>query len=168
MSTALHAATRPAPRPKGGDLLYSIDGAFSQIVPIGPVADGFRLDGHFGGPITAGDLTGAQMTGVDYFRIRHDGLGVVRAHEIVVAGDRVVSVELNGYLLPPQGSEAPLPGDIGQPGFSWPEEPYTIHASATFETAAPDLAYLNETVVAHSGTVNFTSGLLHIDAHVIG
>ena len=30
-------------------LLYSFDGQFGEIIPIGPVANGFRLDGHFGG-----------------------------------------------------------------------------------------------------------------------
>jgi hypothetical protein len=165
---AMGTALRARPLHKGGDLLYSLDGAFSEIIAIGLVADGFRLNGHFGGPVTAGDLTGAQVTGVDYFRIRHDGLGVVRAHEVVTAAEGVIAVELNGFLRPPEGVEAPLPTNILQPGFTWPEQPYTIHVSATFETAAADLDYLNETVVAHSGTVNFTTGRLHIDARVIG
>jgi hypothetical protein len=154
-------------RPLTGELLYSFDGEFRQIVPIGPVADGFRLDGHFGGTLTAGDLAGAELTGVDYFRIGHDGIGIVRAHEIVTDGERTVAVELHGILRPPAGVAAPRPDDIVQPGFAWPVEPYTIHVSARFETAAPDLAYLNHTVVAHTGTVSFTTGRLHVDAHVV-
>jgi hypothetical protein len=154
-------------RPLTGEVLYRFDGEFHEIVPIGPVADGFRLDGHFGGTITDGDLTGAQLTGVDYFRIDHDGLGIVRAHEIVRDGERTVSVELHGILRPPTGTAAPRPADIVQPGFAWPAEPYTIHVTARFETAAPDLTHLNHTVVAHTGSVNFATGSLHVDAHVI-
>jgi hypothetical protein len=159
--------TTTATRPLQGELLYRFDGMFSDIVPIGPVTDGFRLDGHFGGSITAGELAGAQLTGVDYFRIDHDGLGIVRAHEIVSDGERVVAVELHGILRPPVGVAAPRPSDIVQPGFAWPTEPYTIHVSARFETAAADLAHLNHTVVAHTGTVNFTTGELHVDAVVV-
>jgi hypothetical protein len=164
MTSTLNA---PIARPLSGDLLYRFDGHFSEIVPIGPVADGFRLDGHFGGTITAGDLAGARLTGVDYFRIDQGGLGIVRAHEVVTDGERTVAVELHGILRPPAGVEPPLPADIVRPGFTWPAEPYTIHVSARFETAARDLLHLNQTVVAHTGTVNFTTGELHVDAHVI-
>lgn len=167
MNTATDTAVRPATRPQHGELLYTFEGSFNDIVPVGPVADGFRMNGHFGGPITAGDLTGAQVDGVDYFLLRNDGAGVVRGHEVVRHGDRVVTVELNGLLLPPEGIEAPLPEDVVRPGFAWPEEAYTIHVSARFETADPALAHLNTTVVAHTGTVNFTTGRLHVDARVI-
>jgi hypothetical protein len=152
---------------RDGELLYSFDGQFTEIIPIGPVADGFRLDGHFAGTLTAGELAGAELTGVDYFRIDHDGLGIVRAHEIVTHGERTVAVELHGILRPPPGIDPPRPDGIVQPGFAWPEQPYTIHVMARFETAAPDLADLNRTVVAHSGTVNFTTGRLHVDARVV-
>lgn len=164
MSTALDTTVAPS---LSGDLLYTFDGQFSEIIPIGPVADGFRLDGHFGGTITSGQLAGARLTGVDYFRIDHAGRGIVRAHEVVTDGERVVAVELHGILRPPAGVAVPLPSDIVQPGFTWPAEPYTIHVSARFETAAPDLAHLNDTVVAHVGTVNFTTGQLHVDAYVV-
>ena len=39
MNNAPHTATRPL----NGELLYQFDGQFSDIVPIGPVADGFRI-----------------------------------------------------------------------------------------------------------------------------
>lgn len=154
-------------RPLDRALLYRFDGQFSDIVPIGPVADGFRLNGHFGGTLTAGELAGAQLTGVDYFRIANDGLGIVRAHEIVTDRERTIAVELHGILRPPAGVPAPLPTDIVQPGFTWPVEPYTIHVTASFETASPALAHLNHTIVAHTGTVNFSTGQLHVDAHVV-
>lgn len=150
------------------ELLYAIDGQFNDIVIIGPVAEGFRMNGHFGGTVNAGELTGAKMTGVDYFLLRHDGVGVVRAHEVMTMDDRVIAVELQGLLRPPRGVAAPKPADLTRAGFSWPAAPYTIHVSARFETAAHGLAHLNRTVVAHSGTVNFATGKLYIEARVIG
>lgn len=150
------------------DVVYRFDGHFTDIVPVGPVADGFRLDGHFAGTITEGELAGAALVGIDTFRIRHDGIGVVDAHEVVTHGEHVIAVRLHGLLRPPVGVDAPRPADIVQPGFAWPERPYTIHVAATFETASPQLAHLNATVVAHTGTVDFAAGRLHVDARAIG
>ena len=165
MSTTMSTATSTE---AAADLLYRAEASFTDIVPIGPVSSGFRMNGHFAGTVTHGDLAGAALTGVDFFRIRHDGVGVVRAHEVVTLDGQVVAVELDGLLLPPQGVPAPTPHDIVQPGFAWPTEPYTIHVTATFETAIPGLAELNRTVVAHSGAVNFSDGSLVIEARRVG
>jgi hypothetical protein len=114
------------------------------------------------------DGDGGSRPGVDYIRITHDGPGIVRAHEIVTDGERTVAVELHGILRPPVDVAGLRTADIVQPGFAWPTEPYTIHVSARFETAAPDLDDdLNHTVVAHTGTVDFAAGHLHVDAHVV-
>lgn len=164
MTTAL--APHDAPE-KHYPVLYEFRGQFTGIVAIGPVADGFRLNGHFAGKLTKGDLSGAELVGVDYFRIREDGVGVVTAHEVVTLEDKVVAVELHGFLEPPAGMPAPRPADIVKPGFQWPTAPYTIHVAATFETAHPELANLNHTVVAHTGTVNFTDGTLFVEARQI-
>lgn len=150
------------------ELLYGFDGQFTRIVPIGPVAEGFRLDGHFAGTLTAGELEGTQLEGVDYFRIRPDGVGVVTGREVLTTRDgTIIAAALTGLLVPPRGIEAPLPADIAAPGFDWPAVPYTIHVTASFETAGPTVSYLTATVVAHTGTVNFTTGQLHVDARVI-
>lgn len=159
----MNAVLKPA-----SDLVYAIDGQFHDIVIIGPVNEGFRMNGHFGGTVTEGELAGATMTGVDYFLLRHDGVGVVRAQEVITHEDRVIAVTLHGLLLPPQGVAAPRPADVTRPGFAWPAAPYSIHVSASFETAAPALAHLNRTLVAHSGTVNFATGKLAIEARQIG
>lgn len=150
------------------ELLYRFDGRFSRIVAIGPIAEGFRLDGHFSGALTAGKLDGAQLVGVDYFRIRHDGAGVVRGHEVITTpDDETIAVELTGLLVPPRHIDWPRPADVASPGFCWPAEPYSIHVSAGFQTAHPAVEYLNTTVVAHTGTVNFATGELRVDAHAI-
>lgn len=165
MTTAVNPDRAPA---SGYELVYRFEGNFTDIIPVGPVADGFRLNGHFGGKITFGELAGADLVGVDYFRIRNDGVGIVTAHEVVTLDDKLVTVTLQGVLQPPAGLRPPTAADIIQPGFSWPTAPYSIHVSAMFETAHPELAHLNRTVVAHTGTVNFAEGTLFVEARRIG
>jgi hypothetical protein len=167
MTSYLAEELRASHRHGASQPYYRLDGHFTNIEPIGPVAEGLRMNGHFAGSITAGELFGASVVGVDYFRIRSDGVGVVTAHEVVTSGDRKVAVEVRGYTLPPQGQPAPTIEEILQPGFAWPEQPYLIRAFATFSTAAPDLQHLNRTVVAHTGTVNFSTGELVVEAELV-
>jgi hypothetical protein len=140
------------------------EGRFTEIVPIGPVPDGVRMNGHFAGPITAGELAGGHLTGIDYFRIRSDGVGVVEAEEVVVLDGQTVAVTVNGYVLPPGGQPGPTLEQLSDPGFRWPDMPMAIAAFATFETAAPALAHLNRTIVAHTGWVNMGTGVLFVEA----
>lgn len=146
------------------DLVYRLDGRFTHIVPYGLVADGLRLDGHFAGPISVGDYAGADVTGVDYFRIRRDGVGVVDAHEVMTFGGATVAVKVDGYVLPPADVVLPSLEDMASPGFTWPDLDLAVEAFARFTTAAPELAELNRTVVGHTGTVNFATGTVVIEA----
>ncbi|HSK25939.1 MAG TPA: hypothetical protein VK894_03415, partial [Jiangellales bacterium] len=121
---------------------YRLEGRMERMVPIGPVAEGLRMDGHFSGTIVAGEGRGAHVDIVDYFRIRTDGVGVVDAREVVSLEGQTVSVEVHGYVLPPAGVAAPTIEEITSPGFTWSDLPWTIECFATFRTAAPALAHL--------------------------
>lgn len=149
-------------------LMSHFEGRFDDIIVFGPVPEGIRMNGHCSGPITAGALAGGHLSGVDYFRIRSDGVGVVDAREVVRLGDRLVSVVVDGYVLPPAGMPQPSAEQMMTPEFSWPDAPFTVQASARFETAAPDLAHLNTTVVSHTGVINFATGELTIQARRVG
>lgn len=150
------------------DLAYRLEAHFTAIVPIGLVADGLRMDGHFAGVFTAGEHAGADLVGVDYFRLRRDGVGVIDANEVVTVGDATVAVEVRGYLLPPPGLDLPPLEEVAAPGFVWPDANFAIEAFATFTSGAPQLAELNRTVVAHTGTVNFATGRIHVEARRLG
>jgi hypothetical protein len=145
--------------------LYRLDGGFTDIKPIGVVADGFRMNGHFGGSIVSGELAGATLEGVDYFRIRNDGVGVVTAHELVTLHGKTVAVEVHGLVIAADPANAPQPADIVKPGFSWPTAPYTIEASAEFITTVPEWEHLNRLVVAHTGSVDFVAGEIKVTAY---
>lgn len=149
------------------DLLYRFEGRFTEMIAVGPVPEGFRMHNSFAGAITAGELTGATVEGVDYFRVRSDGIGIVDGHELVTFhGDRI-AVRITGYILPPPGIPQPSPEQLLDPDFAWPDAPFAIGVVATFETAAPELAHLNGTIVSHTGEANMARGTLLIEARPI-
>jgi hypothetical protein len=150
------------------DLMSRFAGRFDDIVLFGPTPDGIRMDGHFSGPITAGALAGGELTGVDYYRIRLDGVGVIDAREVVAIEGWLVSVRVDGYVLPPPGLDPPAAEDVMSPSFSWPDAPFLVRAAARFATAAPGLAHLNRAVVSHTGVINFADGTLQIEARQVG
>lgn len=149
------------------DLLYRLEARFTEVLPIGPVPEGFRMHNSFAGSITAGDLAGATVEGVDYFRIRSDGVGIVDGHELMTFRGDLVAVRITGYILPPPGLPQPSPEQLLDPNFSWPDAPFAIGVAATFETAAPALAHLNQMIVSHTGEANMASGTLVVDARPI-
>lgn len=146
------------------DLFYRLEARFTQLMPIGLVADGIRMHNRFAGRITAGELAGASVDGVDYFRIRSDGVGVVTGHELVEYNGARIAVAINGYGLPPAGLQLPPLEELAAPDFEWPDVPFSIEVFATFETAEPTLAYLNRTTVVHTGYANMGTRELVIEA----
>jgi hypothetical protein len=163
-------AVRPAnPRGQYPAPYYRLDAHFTDIQVIGPVAEGLRMNGHFAGTITAGDgLVGATVVGVDYFRIRADGVGIIDGHEVLSVDGHNVAVRLNGYVLPPTGTVAPTIEEMIAPGFVWPDTDNRIEAFATFSAAAPELAHLTRVTVVHTGAVNFATLKITVVAHRLG
>lgn len=147
------------------DRLYRFVGRFHDIVPIGTTAEGLRMQNAFGGTIVEGDLAGATVTGIDYFRVRPDGVGVVDGYERVEHDGRRIHVRIVGYIVPPPGLPAPTAEQLADPDFAFPDVDFTVEVFATFETAAPELAHLNRTTVAHLGVVNMGTMELVIDAY---
>lgn len=149
------------------DLFYRLEGQMQDMVFIGPVTEGIRMNGHFAGRLTHGELAGATFTLVDYFRLRPDGVGVVDAREVVEFEGQRVSVTVTGYVLPPHGLPVPTLTELTAPGFAFPDVPFAIEAAATFQTGAPALSHLNRTVVGHTGSVNLGTGELVVEARLI-
>jgi hypothetical protein len=173
-ATSLHPADQGRQRNRRNhdghddrELYYRLDAHFVDIRPVGPVPDGLRMNGHFEGTITAGDdaLIGAEVAGVDYYRVRLDGVGVVDAHEVITIGGRTVGVRLTGYVLPPEGQPVPTIEEMLSPDFSYPDVGHQIEAFATFQAGASELEHLNRVSVVHTGTVNFATGKITVFAH---
>jgi hypothetical protein len=146
------------------DLFYRMEGKLTTRTPIGPVVDGLRADNGFEGIITEGALSGGHLVGMDYFRVRADGVGIIDAHEIIVLGEDRIAVDVTGYVLPPEDLPVPSLEEMAGPDFVWPDTPFAVEAFATFSTAASAYEHLNRVTVVHTGSVNMATGELVIEA----
>jgi hypothetical protein len=147
------------------ELLYRFEGPLTEIVPIGLVPEGVRLDVHFEGTVGEGPLDGARVRGVDYLLFRADGVGVIDVYETITTGDgRVVSARVRGYIVPPAGVEMPPPDVLLDPDFRWPDVELPMHGFALYRTGAAGWEELNSTAAAFEGSVNAGLGVLTVTA----
>src|SRR4051812_27975678 len=136
------------------ELLYRLELPLN-IVPIGLVPEGVRLDVHFDGTVVEGPLEGARVQGVDYLLFRADGVGVLDVYETITTGaGRVISARVHGYVLPPAGVELPPPPVLLDPDFRWPDAEFPIHGFALYRTGAAGWEELNSTAAALEGWAN--------------
>lgn len=128
--------------------------------------EGLRIDLGFAGTVVEGDAAGGTIEGVDYLVIRHDGVAVVDARELIVAADgRAVSVHAEGYVVPP--FEMPPLEALLEPSFAWPDLDLLVHGSARLQSAAAELSAVNRLVYAFTGSVNMATGTLFVRASSI-
>jgi len=142
------------------ELLYRFEGRLGEPTVVGPVSEGLRLDVPFEGAITDGLLAGGRGRGIDYIRLRPDGVWIIDARDVIEAPGGHVHAHARGYVLPPAGAGAPDLQAILDPAFRPPDVRLAIRAAAICETGVPSLAYLNRTVVAVEGWVNNGTGEL--------
>jgi hypothetical protein len=146
------------------ELLYRLQAAL-DIVPIGLVPEGVRLDVHLDGTVVEGPLEGARVQGVDYLVFRGDGVGVIEVYETITMGDgRVISARVHGYVVPPAGVELPPPPVQLDPDFRWPDVEFPIHGFALYRTGAAGWEELNSTAAALEGSANPGVGVLSVTA----
>ncbi len=163
MSTTVTTAV--IPRAGIGPLVYRFQGQLGELYPIGLFADGIRFHNHFEGRVVDKPFTGGRIFGLDQFRLRPDGVGVIVAPEVIDDGTTRVSLDVRGYLLPPAGAPAPPLEALLQPGFEFPDAEFRVTGSATIATADPAHAALNQTVAVIEGTVNMATGAMDVSAY---
>ena len=106
------------------ELAYRLEATLTEVVPIGLIPEGIRLDAFFKGSITNGSLTGAALRGIDYLLLRADGVGVINVYEVISTSDgQHISVHAQGYSISPAGMQLPDPEVLLSPGFQWPDVP---------------------------------------------
>ena len=143
------------------ELAYRFEADLSEPVPIGLVPEGIRVDFPFSGSIVEGQLAGAKLRGIDYLLLRADGVAVINAHEVVTTpSGQHVSLHAQGYITLPEGMELPTPEVLLSPEFRWPDVPLAMHGFVLARTGAPDLAWLNRTALAFTGSTNVSTGKL--------
>lgn len=146
------------------DLLYGFEAEFTDLVGIGAVPEGFRLDLFFEGRATRGELAGAAVRGIDYLLLRPNGVGVLDVREVLTRDGVAVEVRAGGYSIPPAGFSLPDPQLMLAPDFVWPDLEFALHGFATFRTAAAEWQQLNETVAMVTGAANPGGRRLVIEA----
>ena len=145
-------------------LLYRFEGELKDLYPLGIFDEGIRFHNQFDATIVAGPFKGGRIFGIDRFVLRPDGVGVIVAPEVIEAGETRVSLDVRGYVVPPDGIEMPSLEVIAAPGFEFPDLDFRVTGSALIRTADPRFAHLNRTVAVIEGTVNLSSGELVVEA----
>lgn len=146
------------------ELIYRFEAKLAEMYPIGIFPEGIRFHNDFDGTIVAGPFTCGRIFGLDQFMLRRDGVGVIVAPEVIDTGDTRVSLEVRGYVVPPDGLEMPPLEAMADPGFEFPDLDFRVVGSALIRTADPRYEKLNRTVAVLEGTVNLATGRLVVEA----
>ena len=145
-----------------GELIYEYRPRVIQVVEYGasaqavlsrrtpPPPEGARFDLHLEGPVTGPRLTGT-VKGVDYLYIRADGRAQLHIHaEIVTEDGRNVALAADGVAVPSE--ESPV---------------FQLRENVTLTTNHPELLSVNPIQVWASGTVDMSSGQVHVKAYAV-
>ncbi|HET8757867.1 MAG TPA: hypothetical protein VFM58_17740 [Solirubrobacteraceae bacterium] len=128
------------------NLDYAFQARLTDTVEIGPVDGGIRLDNYFDGRMTAGELAGARVRGIDQVRIRADGSVVLDIRETIETETGSISADVRGYAIP----------DPAAPNV------HEIRGFALFSTSVPEYSDYNTAVVAIHGSVDMATRELEI------
>ncbi len=92
---------------------------------------------------------------------------MIDAPEVIEFDGQRVSGRVRGYVVPPPALPVPPLDQVGAPGFTFPDVPFRVTATATFQTSVPELAHLNRTVAVIEGTVSMATGRLEVEARAV-
>lgn len=147
------------------DLILRLEARFTDLIPIGLVPEGVRVDAHYSGPITAGPFTGGTVRGIDYLLFRSDGVGVLDVRELITTpSGGNISVRAHGYATLPGGMQFPPSELLVQPDFVWPDLAVPLHGVALCQTGTAEIAWLNRTALLFEGASNPGARTLSISA----
>ncbi len=144
--------------------IYRFEAQLGEPFPIGVFPEGIRFYNTWEGQVVGGPFTGAHIFGVDYFLLRPDGVGEIDAPEVIDAGDKRLTGDVRGYVVPPDGLAMPSLEEIASPGFEFPDIDFRVTASVTIKCSVPGYEWLNKTVAVVEGTANMATGRLSIEA----
>jgi Protein of unknown function (DUF3237) len=117
---------------------------------VAPPAEGarfdFNLEGHIAGPNLSGTLQG-----VDYLNIRADGRGELHIHAGIETGDgMMISLSASGIVFRNDGS--PL---------------LQLRENVGLTSNHPELSWVNHLQIWASGTVDISTGRVHVKAYSV-
>ena len=149
-------------RPMGGELIYEYTPQVTRIVEYGAPAEavlmrtspapkeGARLDLYLEGPVIAGRLQGT-VTAVDYLNVRADGRAELHIHGYITLEDgKQVALEAGGVAIP-EGDSSIL----------------ELREHVRLTSNHPALAWVNTTEVWARGSVDVSTGQVHLCAYAV-
>ncbi len=86
------------------------------------------------------------------------------APEVIDTGVVRVSLQVRGYVVPPEGMPMPPIEALLDPSFQFPDIEFRVTGSAKVRTVAAEHAWLNGTIAVIEGTVNMGTGRLEVEA----
>jgi hypothetical protein len=149
-------------QPMPGELIYEYTPHVTGIIEYGASADavlmrtspppkeGARLDLYLEGPVIAGRLQGT-VTGVDYLNMRADGRAELHIHgQITLKDGKKVALEAGGVAIPEGDSSI-----------------FQLREHVNLTSNDPALAWVNATEVWARGTVDVSTGQVHLRAYAV-
>jgi hypothetical protein len=149
-------------QPMPGELIYEYTPQVNQIVEYGvsaeavlmrtspPPKEGARLDLYLEGPVIAGRLQGT-VSGVDYLNMRADGRAELHIHAYITLEDgKKVALEAGGVAVPEGDSSI-----------------FQLREHVNLTSNDPALAWVNATEVWARGTVDVSTGQVHLRAYAV-
>jgi Protein of unknown function (DUF3237) len=143
-----------------GELIYEYTARFTHVTDYSlaladvlsgaaaPPREGLRCDVGFAGPVSGPKLRGT-VTGVDYGNLRADGRSELHIHAQITTEDgKHIALAADGVAIVEPGA---------------PTIP--LRENVTLTTSEPDYAWVNALQIWATGTVDFTTGEIHVSAH---
>jgi hypothetical protein len=160
---ATHAAgTAEGDGPMPGELIYEYTPQVTRIVEYGvsaeavlmrtstPPKEGARLDLYLEGPVIAGRLPGT-VSAVDYLNIRADGRAELHIHgHITLEDGKTVALEAGGVAIPEGDSSI-----------------FQLREHVRLTSNHPALAWVNSAELWARGTVDVSTGQVHLRAYAV-
>jgi len=144
MTSAIDTSTRPGSTsmtPQGAPgSTYRLEGEFREVAAIGAFPDGIRFLSECAATVVS------EMPG-----------------NLKTRSGRV-SMDVNGFVLPLDGSPMPSSASIATPGFDFPDLDFRLIGSAYIRSTEPRQSHLDGAAVSIEGWVNFESGELEVEA----
>jgi len=144
-----------------GELIYEYTPRVVEVVEFGiaasalfsgatpPPAEGGRLDLYLEGPVNGPKFSGT-LKGVDYLRFRADGRAELHIHAAITTeeGERV-ALEAGGVATP---EEPPV---------------FQLREHVSLTSNHPALAWVNPLEIWATGTVDVSTGHVHVRAYAV-
>ncbi|MGH2871451.1 MAG: DUF3237 family protein [Solirubrobacteraceae bacterium] len=126
----------------------SADAVFSGQTP--PPAEGARFDLYLEGPVTGRELNGT-VKGVDYLNYRADGRAELHIHaEITTDDGKKIALVAGGVAIPQKGTPV-----------------FQLRENVKLTSNHPELSWVNPIQIWAHGTVDVSTGQVHVSAYAI-